>query len=100
MAQQVTPPSGQHSQAATLPESSPIAFKQQLLAALNDECEIMGLLSRRGWDDIMILQLQGIVYILCPDAEALPRSVHPSIPLVTQTSDSISAFDSKSSMTM
>ena len=83
MALQVAPSSGQHSQATTIPDFSPIAFKQQLLAALNDECEIMCLLSEREWSDPMILQFQGVMYILVRDVEALPRSVHLRVLLVT-----------------
>ena len=84
---QVSTSSGQHSQAASLPESSPIAFKQQLLAALNDECEIMDLLSMRKWDQIVIIQFQGTKYVLICDAEALPRSVYLRILLIMYTSD-------------
>ena len=98
---QVSTSSGQHSQTTDTSDSGPINFKQRLLAALNDECEIMDLLSEREppWGEVVILEFQGIKYVLIPDAEALPRSVHPSILLTIHTSDSTLAFDSKNSMT-
>ena len=78
MAHQIVPSAGQHSQAAAIPDYSPIAFKQELLAAFDDDCEIMDLLRLREWDKIVILQFQGIEYVLICDVEALPRSVHLS----------------------
>ena len=77
MASQVSTSLGQQSQATFISESGPIGFKQRILAALNDEGEIMGLLSQREppWGKVVILQFQGIHYVLIRDAEALPRSV-------------------------
>ena len=98
---QVSTSSGQHSQTTDMSDSGPIDFKQRLLAALNDECEIMDLLSEREppWGEVVILQFEGIKYVLMRDAEALPRSVDASILLIIHASDSTLAFGFKSSMT-
>lgn len=99
MAQQVASSLGQPSQAAASRDSSPIAFKQHLLASLNDECEIMNMLSMQEWDKIAVCQFQGIEYVLICDPEPLPRSVHLSIPLITPKFNSSLAFDIQSSTT-
>ena len=78
----------------------PVDFKQFLLAALNDPCEIMELLSEREppWGEVVILHFEGIKYVLVCDAEALPRSIYLSILLIVRPTDSTLAFDSRSSM--
>lgn len=87
MAQHVAPSSGQPSHTTNISASSPIEFKRQLLAALDDEWEIMYLLSMREWDEIMIFQFQGIEYVLVCDVEALPRSVDLDILYIIHASD-------------
>ena len=101
MAAQVSFSSYQQSPAVGTWDSGPVDFKQFLLAALNDPCEIMELLSERKppWGEVVILQFEGIKYELVRDAEALPRSVYVGITPIMHTSNWALAFDFKSSMT-
>ena len=98
MAQQIVPSSGQLSHATNISASSPLEFKRQLLAALDDEGEMMYLLSIRKWDEIVIFRFQGIEYVLACDVEAIPWSVDLGILLIIHVSDWTLAFDFKSSM--